>query len=343
MPSLVITQNTVSVRLQSQRLELVNRDPAGAANDFVRLTVPLYDVERVFILGRPMVTMAVFQKLLRAQIPVSFITGHGRWIGALTPESNPDAARRIRQYELYHDDIVKLAVASRLVYAKIRNSRRVLQRLAAARKQTEAPDHVKTSRLLAHLARFALGRSENLDRLRGYEGMAAAAYFKCLATYFPPNVPFFERSRQPPRDAANALLSWTYAIVQGEIDAVVRAHGLDPCIGFLHSIAHGMPSLVLDLLEPLRAPLGDMLTLHLLNHKILRPEHFEFRTEDGGTYLKAGARKDFFLAYEQTMTRKFSLRPGGGHVDFRKIILNEVLTTLAVLGGEKHYEFFLMP
>jgi CRISPR-associated protein Cas1 len=197
--------------------------------------------------------------------------------------------------------------------------------------------------MLKRLGRFALERTDNLEQLRGYEGMAAAAYFSRLSDFFPENIPFRERSRRPPGDAANSILSWTYSIVQGEIDAVIRCHGLDPCIGFLHAISHGTPSLTLDLLEPLRAPLCDLLSLHLLNHRILREEHFEFNTEDGGTYLKPEARKEFFFSYENAMIRKFTLKPGEKHVDFRKIIENSVLAVLKAIQGDSNYEFFIMP
>jgi CRISPR-associated protein Cas1 len=118
--------------------------------------------------------------------------------------------------------------------------------------------------------------ASSLDSLRGCEGMAAGFYFRQLGAYFPDEIPFASRNRRPPRDEANALMSWTYTIVMGEVDAAVRTAGLDACLGCLHGISYGRPSLSLDLLEPLRAPLCDMLTLRLLNHKLLKKEHFEF-------------------------------------------------------------------
>ena len=106
--------------------------------------------------------------------------------------------------------------------------------------------------------------------------MGAAVYFGQLGNYFPEGIPFTTRSRRPPKDAANALLSWTYSVLLGEIDGAVRSHGLDACIGFLHAVSHGTPSLSLDLLEPLRAPCCDLLDMNILNHKQLTKEHFEY-------------------------------------------------------------------
>lgn len=343
MPPLIITHDTVSVRLESEHLELVNHAPSGEANDFVRIRVPIFDIDRVVIVGRPSVSVPVLQKFMYSGIPVYFQTSHGRWIGGLYPDNNMNAERRIRQYELARDEKLKLEVASKLVAAKIRNSRRVLQRLAANRNQSDTPEQERACEMLKRLGRFSQDRPGTLDQLRGYEGMAAAAYFDRLSSFFPQNIPFVERSRRPPKNAANALLSWTYAIVQGEIDAAVRSRGLDPCIGFLHVVEHGTPSMTLDLLEPLRAPLCDLLVLHLLNHAIFREEHFEFNSEDGGTYLKPDSRKEFFFAYENTMTRKFTLKPGEPHTDFRRVIDNSVLAVIQAIEGRADYEFFDMP
>lgn len=343
MPSLVITMDTVSVRLESQHLELVKHAESGEANDFVRVRVPLYDIERVVIVGRPIITMPVLQKFMYTGIPVYFQTSHGRWIGGLYSDNNMNAERRIRQYELARDEKLKLNIASRIVAAKIRNSRRVLQRLAANREQSNLPAQNRACEIMNNLYSDVLETPDSLDKIRGYEGMAAATYFSRLGDFFPPELPFVERSRRPPKNAANALLSWTYSILQGEIDAAVRSHGLDPCIGFLHTIEHGTPSLTLDLMEPLRAPLCDMLVMHLLNHKIMQPEHFEFLSEDGGTYLKPDSRKAFFMPYENTMTRKFTVKPGEPHTDFRRVIDDSVIAILHAMEGRDDYAFFDMP
>jgi CRISPR-associated protein Cas1 len=308
-----------------------------------KLTVPLYDLDRVVVCGNPCVSLPVFKKLMKVGVPLFFITESGRWIGSMSPDDNKNAARRIRQYELAKDSDFALLVSRRIVAAKIRNSRRVLQRLAANREISHHLAHREAMGRLAKLVAQAPS-SENLDELRGVEGMAAAVYFGRLGKYFPEEVPFVNRTRRPPGDAANALLSWTYAIVQGEIDGAIRSRGLDSCIGCLHSVEHGRPSLTLDLLEPLRAPCCDMIVLNILNHKHLGAEDFEFREEDGGTYMKQVARKRFFETYERAMTRKFTPVGGGSHVNFRDVIHKQISAFLKAMEDENaEYEFFLMP
>ena len=343
MPSLVLTSDTLSVRLLSRRLEVIRQDHQTPGSAPVRTEVPLLDIDRVVLIGRPSVTIPVLTTLMDTGIPCFFLTAHGRWRGALSPDRNLNAARRIRQYEQATDPQFSLRVARRLVIAKIANSRRVLQRLAANREISDSPEHEAVCGELKHLLQRA-GSTDSLDELRGIEGLAAARYFRRIGAFFPDTLPFRERSRRPPRDGANALLSWTYTILLGEVEGAIRAHGLDAAIGVLHADKLNTPSLALDLVEPLRPAIADLLVLSILNHAILRPEHFEVDIDDGGTYLTEEARKPFFVAYEQAMTRRFAMAKGSPHTDFRKVIDEQVCIYLRALErGDNEEEFFRLP
>ena len=342
MPSLILNGDDVSVRTEGLHLEVVRRKPGGEANEFVRMRVPIVDLDRMVVVGNPGVTLPALLRVARNGVPIFFLSASHRWIGALSPDDNKNAARRVRQYEMAKDEKLALEVARRIVLVKIKNSRRVLQRLSANREQSYNSAQIEAAERLDQLTGLA-ARVAAMDELRGVEGMAAAIYFQRLGAFFPEKTPFKERSRRPPKDAANALLSWTYTIVLGEVEAAARSHGLDPCLGFLHAVSHGSPSLALDLLEPLRAPVCDLLALHLLNHKVLTDESFEFRSEDGGTYLREDARKSFFMSYETSMARKFTVGKDTGHTDFRKVIDDQVVNILKALEGRSDYEFFEMP
>ena len=342
MPSLVLTSDTLSVRLLSQRLEVLRRKPHEPDVAVLRTEVPLFDLDRVVLIGQPSVTIPVLAKLMDSGIPCFFLTAHGRWRGALCPDNNLNAARRILQYERATEPEFGLRVSRRLVFAKIVNGRRVLQRLAANRELTDTAEHEAVCGELKDLAQRA-SDSGTLDELRGLEGLAAARYFKRLGQFFPATLPFRARSRRPPRDGANALLSWTYTILLGEIEGMVRRHGLDAGIGVLHTDTTNTPALALDLLEPLRPAVADLLVLSILNHNILRPEHFEVSVEDGGTYLTEDARKPFFIAYEQAMTRRFSLAKGLPHTDFRRVIEEEVCAYLRALEQDRDEPYFILP
>ena len=342
MPSLVLTSDTLDVRLKSRRLEVLRRNPDHPEQTPQRSEIPLLDVERLVIIGQPSVSLPVLVELMDEGIPCFFLTAHGRWRGSLSPDNNQNALRRVRQYEQSTDPAFCLKVARNLIYAKLKNSRRVLQRLAANRELSNTPEHKDVcAELLQYAEKSRIATS--LDELRGYEGMGAARYFKRLGEFFPEDIPFKGRTRRPPRDEANALMSWSYTILLGELEGAVRAHGLDASIGVFHEFASGRPSLALDLLEPLRAPVADLLVLNILNHNILRKEHFEIDEEDGGTYLKESARKPYFVAYEQSMTRQFTMTRESPHTDLRKVLDEQVCIYLRMLEKDTDEPFFLLP
>ncbi|MDT8389355.1 MAG: CRISPR-associated endonuclease Cas1 [Lentisphaeria bacterium] len=300
--------------------------------DIDTMKVPLFDLDRVVVAGRPAITVPMLQACAREGVPVAFVTSRGRWVGNFVPDTNGHALRRLRQYDLARDETFALKVAKCCVGAKIRNGRRVLQRLAANRGLSQEEDQVAVGDDL----QATLSRAENasdLDTLRGYEGVAAAIYFRRLGIFFPAELPFNGRNRRPPRDEANAILSWTYIIVLGEIDAAVRAAGLDPCLGFLHGISHGRSS----------PALCDLLVLNIVNHGILKAEHFEPNAEDGGVYMKKDARKIFFTEYERTMLRRFSPAKGEAHTDFRGIIRAQVNALLRAMETLEPEPLFQMP
>ena len=245
-------------------------------------------------------------------------------------------------HEQAADRFFCLGMAQSLIYAKIRNARRVLQRLAANRSLSDECEHTSICNELKHYAQRA-ANAENHDELRGVEGIAAARYFCRLSKFFPEDTPFNGRSRRPPRDPANALLSWTYTMLLGEMEGIIRSHGLDASIGVLHTDTVNRASLALDLMEPLRPAFADLLVLNILNHNILRSEHFELNSENGGTYLTKEARKPYFMAYEQSMKRRFALKPGEAHTDFRKVMDNEVCKYIKALEQNKLEPFFLLP
>ena len=340
MPTLYINGKDTEVNLDDRRLAINWMD---LKNDEVfSRDVPLHDLDRVVIIGMPSISMAVLHSLLKAEIPVFLLSYNGHWLGSMMPNNDMNGARRLRQYEVSSDEDLQLRVAKRLVHAKIRNMRRVLQRLAANRKQSADMEQLDACNSLAALIND-LERTDLLESVRGYEGVATAIYFKRLGAFFPPEFPFVSRNRHPPQDETNSLLSWTYTIVMAEIEAEIRCAGLDPCFGFLHEISTGRSSLACDLLEPLRAPLCDLLVMNLVNHGLIKKEHFHRDADDGGVYLNNSARGIFFNEYEEYMLRRFAETKGGMHVNFRKVIFNMIHAICNTIEDKEDRDFFLMP
>jgi CRISPR-associated protein Cas1 len=143
--------------------------------------------------------------------------------------------------------------------------------------------------------------TETLNELNGYEGECATIYFgelSNLITAQKDDFKFTQRTKRPPLDPANALLSFLYAIIANDVRSALETVGLDPQVGFLHQIRPGRPSLALDLMEEFRAYLGDRIMLNLINLKQVTIKDFEFR-ESGEVRISDSARKEILTAYQK--------------------------------------------
>lgn len=334
MPSLYLTTPGLRVRLEGERV-LIAPPPEGEA-PAQESAVHLWDIERVFVGERTAISLATLSAFLRRDLPVVILESGGDVLGFFEKPA-PLRVARHAQYHRAGDAAFALAVSSALVEAKILNQRRVLQRLAANREEIEI-----TPLLLAmsHLAREAV-ECASLATLRGYEGTAAGRYFEAYGSFFPPEAPFERRSRRPPHNPANAILSYCYTLLVAECEAMLHAFGLDPGMGCYHEPADNRPSLALDLIEPFRAPVADAMALDLLSHGTLNPQtHFEPR--NGGCYLNDEGRKRFFVAYERRMEREFTVQTEARRTTLRREIENQIRAYRDMLTSETMFEPFRM-
>ncbi len=340
MPTLYLDGKNREARLGDRRVNIEQFMEDGTV---VRAMVPIHAIDRVVLIGCPQMTFPLLHQLIRKEIPIVFLSSRGRWLATLESAVHGNALRRVRQYQVSQDTFLACQIARALVVAKIRNMRRHLQRLAAPRKQSQEDAQQSVMTQLMSL-QSRIENVDTLDEIRGYEGAATACYFQRLGSFFPPQISFHGRSRRPPRDPANALLSWTYGIVSAEIESAIRLAGLDPAIGFLHELDYGRPSLVYDLIEPLRAPFCDALALHLLNHNLLNEEHFSGNDDDRGVRLLPEAHKIFFSEYERYLERRFTLPKTGQRTTFREVISQMCQVICNVLAGDtREPVFFLAP
>jgi len=330
MSTLFLTPDVRGVSLANGALEI-----ESDAAERPRARILLSAIDRVTVVGRPAVSLPALLSLLDAGIPCFFVSSRGRWRGALHSDEDRNAARRLRQFERAEDRRFALCVARALIGAKIANQGAVLARLG--RNRPEKRGWFRRGPDLVRLRRSA-GRARSVDAVRGVEGAASRAYFEALGGAFPEAMPFRGRNRRPPRDAANSLLSFSYALLLGETEGAVRAHGLDPAIGHLHEDRTRTPSLPLDLMEPFR-PACDRFVVRLASLGVLRTaDHFESR-DDGGVHLNAAGRRAFFPAWEEEMERAF---PGadGQSTTLRRELRRAVCIYLDALENDASPSFF---
>ncbi len=259
--------------------------------------VPLNLLERVVIQGKMETDTTTLALIADAGITVHLISGRkGERLATLLGSLHNDARRRIAQYRAHTDPRQATAIARAILVRKVQGQRRILQKALARRPDLRQPLSAAIAQLRAIQAQVRED-PQNLQRLRGLEGAAAARYFTAFVRLFPAGLGFTGRKRRPPPDPVNALLSLTYTLVHGDALAQVHAAGLDPYLGFLHEPDYARPSLAADLMEPLR-PRVDAWVWEQFRERKLRSERFTQR--DGqGCHLDKEGRAYFYPAYEE--------------------------------------------
>ncbi len=237
--------------------------------------VPMFRLDRVLLFGNVEVTTEAFVQIVRKGIDLVYLTRTGSFKCRANPLRLEDAELRVLQYRLSLDVERRLAAARRMVAAKIGNCRVLLRRTTPAAPPIRGALMPKLKQLASEAE-----RAPSLEFLRGIEGTAAREYFAGLGAKLKQDLGFLGRARRPPRDPVNALLSFGYTLLYGQVLSAVHTAGLDPYQGVLHVIQKGRPSLPLDLMEELR-PLVDGLVLGLVNRVALTARDFRMDPQLG--------------------------------------------------------------
>lgn len=298
--------------------------------------VPMIDVSQVALFGPVSVTTPALHALMNAEIPVSWFSTGGWFLGHTVGTGNGNVAVRQAQYQAAFDGPRCLAFARDLVAAKIRNGRTMLRRNWRVHGDAEAKNEV-----LVRLQRIVqrVPRAKDDRQLLGIEGEAAAIYFACfehmLAEGAKENVPAFafaKRNRRPPTDPVNAMLSLAYALLTRVFTTAISATGLDPYMGFYHRPRHGRPSLALDLMEPFRPIVADSCVIQAINNGEVKPGDFVFNGP--ACSLKTGGRKAFIAAFERRLEQETTHPLFGYRVSMRRLIEVQARLLARHLQGE---------
>jgi CRISPR-associated protein Cas1 len=234
-------------------------------------------------------------------VAVSFLSESGRLQARVDAPFSGNVLLRREQFRQADRPERGAAFARAFVAGKVHNCRNLL--LRAARDSNAAEDQAALTAAVNRLADvpIALGRADNVDSLRGHEGDAASVYFGSFGNMVRVNREAFApagRTRRPPRDRMNALLSFLYAILTHDCVSAVAAVGLDASVGFLHVDRPGRPGLALDLMEEFRPLIADRLALALVNRQQVKAEGFTIR-EGGAVEMSEATRRAVVAAYQE--------------------------------------------
>jgi CRISP-associated protein Cas1 len=265
---------------------------------------PLHMLDGVVSFGRPGGSPALIAACAEAGVAVSYLNPNGRFLARVEGPRSGNVLLRRTQFRIADDPERTVPIIRGVVAAKAANQRTVV--LRALRDHGDAMPAQATDALsmaerrLGDVARRTLVLAD-VDGLRGLEGEAAAVYFGVFDSLIGTSDPAFRfigRSRRPPLDRINALLSFLYAMLGHDCRSALEAHGLDPQVGFLHADRPGRASLALDLMEELRPVLADRLALSLINRRQLSADDFIVE-ETGGVRLTDDARKRVLIAWQE--------------------------------------------
>lgn len=262
-----------------------------------RFRIPIINLEGIITFGYMGASPGLMKHCADNGVSLSFLSPNGRFIGRLQGPVHGNVLLRKTQYQINDDIERSLHFAQLFVAGKIQNYRTILQRFIRDNGDSiQIADAIKS---LEKSKQWALNAND-LPSLIGVEGDAANSYFEVfpmLLLHQKDGFPFHGRNRRPPKDAVNAMLSFVYALLANETAAALESVGLDPYVGFLHSLRPGRTSLALDLMEELRAYLGDRFVLSLINRKQVSPNDFITQGESG-VIMTDNCRKIVLTAWQ---------------------------------------------
>lgn len=272
---------------------------------------PLHTLEGILAFTYAGASPALIGACAQRGVDLAFFTPNGRFLARTVGEERGNVLLRQQQYRVADDPAVSCRYGRCFLLGKVYNARWVLER--ATRDHPQRVPVEKLKQISAQLAAAlpAIGSSVTPEELNGYEGEVAQRYFSVFDSLIlqqRDGFVFTGRSRRPPLDAVNALLSFAYTLLARECAAALDGAGLDPYVGFLHRPRPGRQSLALDLMEELRAIFADRLVLACINQKIVTPKHCK-RQENGAVLLTDEGRKVFLAAWQrrkqETLTHPF--------------------------------------
>ena len=328
--------------VQSQRARVTKDGDTLKISDGEKdnTTVRLIDVSDVALFGNVSVSAPALAALMEREIPVTFHS-HGGWFrGMAQGLGHRNVECRTAQYRASFDDSSCLNFARDLISAKIINQRTILRRNWRKDKETRKV----VLRRLDNARRSAI-RAATLAKLRGFEGDAAATYFRAFAGLLAPpedsgkmnsteltQFSFETRNRRPPTDPVNAMLSLSYAMLTRQLTVALAAVGLDPYRGLFHAPRHGRPALALDLMEPFRPIIADSVVLTAVNTGVVSSG--DFVTAATGTALSQAGRRRFISAFERRMSQETTHPQFGYRLSMRRLLVLQARLLSRHLLGE---------
>lgn len=292
--------NTLYVQTQGAYLHLEHDAVKIEVEREVKARIPLHHLSSIAVFGNVLLSPFLMARCADEGRDITILTEYGRFKARIHGSTTGNVLLRRAQHLALDDPQRSLALAKRFIAGKIQNTRSTLMR--AARESNDASDFqiLRAASTDLEQSLHHTKQAHNIEELRGIEGNAARVYFGAFSSLIRTNRLDFEfigRSKRPPRDPINALISFIYALLTSDCVAALEGVGLDPQMGYLHVLRSGRPALALDLIEELRSFVADRLALTLINRAQITLRDFDERT--GGAWsLNESGRKTVLIEYQ---------------------------------------------
>lgn len=269
--------------------------------------IPAINIEAIVTFGYMGASPALMKLCTDNGIALTFLSSSGRFISRVQGQVRGNVLLRKAQYKMFEEVTVTTDLTKTCILGKIYNYRVILKRYE---RDYGVDSDIEETINSIDAARRNIMRSSDKDVIRGLEGEAANSYFSTFSKLIlnqKEDFRFAGRNRRPPKDAVNAMLSFAYTLLTNDIASALETVGLDPFVGFFHTLRPGRTSLALDMIEELRAYMGDRFVLSLINRKQITKQDFLFQGEEGVLLTDSG-RKTFLTAW-QTRKKEMIIHP----------------------------------
>lgn len=309
-------------------------------NDHPAQHIPAVHVDHILVFGNAQITTQAMHYCLQNHKPIYLLSAGGKYYGAIDAFATAPIKLHKQQFMLSDQPEFCLDIAQAFVLGKLKNSQLILKRYA----RHHALLHFEHAALqLAQIIK-RLPSAATLDQLRGFEGNAARVVFQAWAKEFHSDWHFEKRTKNPPTDPINAMLSYSYTILFYNVYSLLLSQGLNPQVGFLHPPRSGHPALASDLMEEFRALIIDTVVLKLALNQRVSPQGFTLPTEEqAACWMDTPTRKTLISEIEKKLNAAVTHPQTGLKIDYRRAIAHQAKSLAAVLRGhqDQYHPFVL--
>lgn len=293
--------NTLYITLPDVYLAVSGENIVIKSGGSILVRYPLHNLEGIVLFSYLGISPKLIQKCMDNGIGICYLTPTGRFIARLKGESKGNILLRRRQYRFADAEKKSLEISKNIICAKIYNERWTVERYIRQYEQRLDTVYLrKTSKYLSELLERVI-EAKDIGELRGIEGIAQVNYFSCFDEMIlnqKEDFKFGTRTRKPPLNPVNAMLSYTYSILSNDVASALESVGLDAYAGFMHTDRPGRISLALDLVEEFRAPIADRFILSLINLHQIKKDDFIYG-DNGAVLIKYDSKKKIIKLWQE--------------------------------------------